>query len=146
MSILDQLKAPIVTLNLSFEYGREEQIKVGLLTAQEWEAEMFAVPNPPVPKVIASAGKSEPDFYHPDYQEKAKRAEVARNLRRIARALLKGGNELPGATFDEQVENLNGALDVGIYQALVEFLGKAVGGGKVTPESFQGDGNTKGNS
>ncbi len=103
--------------------GRQETVRMQLLTIHEWHEIGFMIDDP-VPPLDAKTGK-------PDYQSmrsitERTRAEYERNVLRLAHALAKGGDfEFDGETLEEQAAELKETLDAGLFNAMFTELQNA---------------------
>jgi hypothetical protein len=103
--------------------GRQESIRMQLLTMHEWHEIGYMIDDP-APPLDVKTGK-------PDYQSmrsitERSRAEYERNVLRLAHALAKGGDmKFDGSTLEEQAEELKETLDAGIFNAMFTELQNA---------------------
>lgn len=136
MAKLSDLKPATITVNINMVYaidkdintgriistqGRQvDPIKLRLLSKHEWEEIGFSVDDAVPPKDV----NGKPDFLSMRYRQESARAELERNVRRLARALsCEGGLEFESAENDLEgrAQELRD-IDTGVFNALFDQL------------------------
>lgn len=117
-----------VTVDLP-AYGRKVTVALVLPTWVEWQRVETELPLPPVPRTLAGKGGEKlPNPADRDYLTKCADIQEERNYRRLALAMSKAGNDVPGDTIEAKARALRD-IDAGVAVALINFLQQAVGGG-----------------
>jgi hypothetical protein len=100
--------------------GREETVRMQLLTIHQWHEIGFMVDDP-VPPLDVKTGK--PDYTSMRSITERNRAEYERNVLRLAHALATGGDfKFDGKTLEEQADELKETVDAGIFNAWLTEL------------------------
>lgn len=133
---LDDLRSPVVNAVIHLPYGRTLEFPIYIPTWHEWNEIGAAVRNPAVPtNRVGANGERLPNPYDPVYQQDIARAEEERQYRRLALALVKAGNAIPGASLEEQASNLRDAVGMDIANALLGLLAEMVSKGRARLEA-----------
>jgi hypothetical protein len=135
MITLDDLKPRVVTVTVEIPHGEPLVIPLRSLSYHEWLAIGTEVSEPPVPKTrVGDDGRPAPNPLDPDYVKQRDESYRKRSYMRLAAALVGGGMSLPGETLAEQGAALEGAIDAGIANALLDYLISTVNGGRARIE------------
>lgn len=119
---LDALSARIVPVRVTLPYGDAVELPLYTMTMAEWDKLGEAVPEPVPPFSHHNArGEEIRNIYDPAYQQARRKAEVERAYRRLTYALVKGGNHIEGALFEDQVRRVQEHLDLSIASALMQW-------------------------
>lgn len=131
--LLDQLYAAPVEVEVILPNGAKHTVLMGSLTLQEWDDLGEAVPSPEAPYVDRNArGEEIRNYQSPTYQKEFRAAESERRWRRLAMALIRGGNVIDGLTFDDQVKRVKANLDGAIAMQLMRWQSDLILAGKAS--------------
>lgn len=121
--ILSKLAPKPVVLDITTS-GETVSVTIVPPSRMEWLDIEASVLNPPVPhtRIDPDTGRKVPNPADVTYQRDLNAAAARRALLIVTRALVKGGNAVPGETLDEQADALNAAADAGVINAIYGYL------------------------
>lgn len=136
-SLFDELAPPIVNVRVNTGYGREQVIRMGVLSFHEWEEIGALVPDPQVRRKM-QGNDTAPDYSHPEYRKEAAEVSVKRGCLRLVRSLEIGGYPIPGDTLEAKADALR-TRDMGVLNALLRALQKLCLEGQAKVEDLAGN-------
>lgn len=110
----------VATVLIDMPDGRVLRFRLGHIGYSEWNEIGAAVPSPKAPTKVL-AGKRVTDAENPAYARARLEADDERMLRRLARALERGGMPLPGETLEAKAAALRDR-DTGLVNALLNHV------------------------
>jgi hypothetical protein len=126
---------PIILLTIDFPDGRAETLRAQLPSYHEFQQIGLEVPEPSVPYTRILNQQAAPNPDDPHYIAARADALQQRQLRRLVQALVRGGEDLPGATLAEQTDWFIAHADAGLVHALLTFFNQATLGGRARIEA-----------
>lgn len=139
-----QFAAAIVNVRVTMPYARTVDVRLSTLSWFEWQRVEFEVPVPAAPKTLPGPnGTKLPNDRDVTYLAEVAKVSDERGYRRLAAALVKAGNRIPGDTEEAWADFLRHHMDAGIAFSLIQFLLSAALGGAARAETraaaFHGD-------
>ncbi len=116
-----------IDVTITTDYGRTVKVPLMLLTWHQWNQPMLDIADVPIPLSRRDAANNlQPNPNDTRYVQKMSAIYSQRNAQRLVMSLVGAGNTIPGDTLEEQTNNLMSTMDVGISNALLDVLQKAV--------------------